>query len=961
MKTSRKCPMWNGGANAANAANAEAQNAAATAAAASNQSAATASRRNIPELELTAVRYRHLKTGAEYLHIDREDENKVFSVGFATPPSDSTGVAHILEHVTLCGSQRYPVRDPFFKMLNRTMANFMNAFTACDFTMYPFATENWKDYEHLRDIYMDATFNPLLRRLDFLQEGWRLERADPTDASSPVEYKGVVFNEMKGALSDPGQLFYTRTQQLMYPNSPYAHVSGGDPAAITQLTYEALRAFHDKCYHPSNARFFSYGKIPLEAHLAAVDKKISQFERSQAIVVSGTYNAQEGTRREVIYGQQEGTSLLTDGPSSPMYRGLIDTGLGAEFPPNTGYNTSTRVGSFTLGLQGVRESEVEKVFASIREILHTVHKDGLDPNRVQATLHAMELGYKHKTANFGLQLAQAIYSGWCHGSDPIDLLEIEKNLNRLREELANGQPFRRLIEKYLLNSKNALECVMLPDPAYHEKLQTQERQCLEEVNKKLSTSERDCILEDEAALLAKQGEVEDHSCLPTLQLSDVAPQRPSTALNFTAAHGVPLQQRALSTNGISYVQLVSSLANLPPALLPYVPFYCEALTMVGTVTKDAAEFDDEIRRYTGGIGLVIRHSLYADVSRYELGVGLGTHALDKDVPRMYELLQELLQKVDFSRLDRVYTLLQGRTSALVQSVPDSGHVFARLAASSDLSPSQYVSNVWRGIAQVQHTQEMAAQTSMSDIADKLTTIHQHILRQSAIRVAVNAQPNAMAENQQQLDGLFAQLAPNTSAAPPATDAISTRIAYTIDAPTSFASAVYPTVPYIHPDSMPLQVLGSLMTNLFLHREIREKNGAYGGGASHVSTAGSFAFYSYRDPDALRSLDVFRESVDWALARKFTDELSEAKLSIFSSLDTPIGAAEEGMLYFKDRITDEMRQARRDILFRVGVDDIHRVCDTYLRQQAAKARYAVVCNTEQAPHDRTDWQVASMTP
>ncbi|XP_053571650.1 presequence protease, mitochondrial [Bombina bombina] len=235
---------------------------------------------SVPDLFLTAVKLNHETTGAKYLHIAREDSNNLFSVQFRTTPMDSTGVPHILEHTVLCGSQKYPCRDPFFKMLNRSLSTFMNAFTASDYTMYPFSTQNPKDFQNLLSVYLDAVFFPCLRELDFWQEGWRLEHENPTDPNSPLIFKGIVFNEMKGAFTDNEKVFSQYLQNKLLPDHTYAVVSGGEPLNIPDLTWEQLRQFHATHYHPSNARFFTYGNFPLEMHLKQIhEDALRKFER----------------------------------------------------------------------------------------------------------------------------------------------------------------------------------------------------------------------------------------------------------------------------------------------------------------------------------------------------------------------------------------------------------------------------------------------------------------------------------------------------------------------------------------------------------------------------------------------------------------------------------------------------------------------------------------------------------
>ncbi|KAJ3060664.1 Presequence protease, mitochondrial, partial [Podochytrium sp. JEL0797] len=353
--------------------------------------------KEVEDFDLTAIQLKHEITGANYLHIAKDDSNNVFTVGFQTTPHDSTGVPHILEHTTLCGSQKFPVRDPFFKMLNRSMSTFMNALTGSDLTMYPFSTENPTDFNNLFTVYMDAVFHPLLRKLDFKQEGWRLEHEIPTgesnlkflrlnaayglsfpDVTTPIVFKGVVYNEMKGVFSDVNNIFLTRLQQAMYPSTTYGVVSGGDPANITDLTYEQLVEFHQKFYHPSNAKFVTYGNFPLMERLAAVDAIISPFGRIETETIKDVEpftsprrvsascspdamgNPEKQCKLSVSYLTNDGndpfetfavrmlTTLLTDGPSSPMYRALIESNVGTDYAASTGYDRTAKMTNFSV-------------------------------------------------------------------------------------------------------------------------------------------------------------------------------------------------------------------------------------------------------------------------------------------------------------------------------------------------------------------------------------------------------------------------------------------------------------------------------------------------------------------------------------------------------------------------------------------------------------------------------------
>lgn len=359
----------------------------------------------VPDLFLTAVKLSHDATGAQYLHAARDDSNNLFSVQFRTTPMDSTGVPHILEHTVLCGSQRFPCRDPFFKMLNRSLSTFMNAFTASDYTMYPFSTQNPKDFQNLLSVYLDAVFFPCLRELDFWQEGWRLEHETPTDPSSRLVFKGVVFNEMKGVFSDNESLYAQHLQNKLLPDHTYSVVSGGEPLAIPDLTWKQLQHFHATHYHPSNARFFTYGDLPLEQHLQQIEEEaLSKFERTEPNTAVPPQTHWDKPRVDHVTCRPDSlapdpmkqntlcmsyllgditdtfeafilsllSSLMISGPNSPFYKALIEPEIGSDFSSSVGFDGSTRQASFTIGLQGMAEADTETVKRIIAQTIDDI-------------------------------------------------------------------------------------------------------------------------------------------------------------------------------------------------------------------------------------------------------------------------------------------------------------------------------------------------------------------------------------------------------------------------------------------------------------------------------------------------------------------------------------------------------------------------------------------------------------
>ncbi|KAF8983721.1 Mitochondrial presequence protease [Entomortierella lignicola] len=919
--------------------------------------------RHVKELELDAIRLKHDKTGAEHLHISRDDSNNVFGVGFATPPNNSTGVPHILEHTTLCGSQSYPVRDPFFKMLNRSMATFMNAYTASDYTLYPFSTTNPIDYQNLRNVYMDAAFFPHLRELDFKQEGWRLEHENPNDKTSPIVFKGIVYNEMKGQMADTGYLFWSKMQQYMFPGTTYANNSGGDPANITDLTHEELVHFHRTHYHPSNAKFYTYGNFALEDSLKFIDSKLQDFspitppleekvvepfasprrvsltcpvdpmsspEKQTKISVS--FLANKATDTFEGFGLRVLSELLTDGHASPMYKALIESNLGSEYSANTGYDGSTMVSSLSFGVQGMKPEDAPKVEEAITKVLQKVKEEGVDPRRIEAIVHQMELGQKHKTSFFGMSLMQGLSSGWFNGCNPVDLLELNKNIDRLKSEIAAGPFFQNLISKYLLNNQHKLVFTMTPSPDYGAEVAANETARLMGKTSILTDADKEAIYQQGQELLKNQEKVEDVSCLPTLKVDDISKKAKTFALEHSAVSSVPVQWRPTSTNGITYFRGISVIPGLSAEQKKYLPLFTESLTSLGTHNRAMSEIDDEIRLHTGGIRfspfLSTNHS---SIDMTEEGLSFSSYCLDRNQDHMYDLLGSLIRETNFDNVDKLRTLIQGSASGLSNSVADSGHVFARTNAGSRLTPAG--SELYGGMTQVQFMNNLSQKEDLSEVSQRLKEIAELAIKRSSMRLALTCGDDQMSRNEKVVAQFISRLDDKSvdsvtqSTFTPTFENSFFELPYGIN----FTAKCLRGVPYTHEDGPKLQILASLMSNLFLHREIREKNGAYGGGAGFSPTGGLFSFYSYRDPSPKKTLATYQDSVRWALDRAdFSEqELAEAKLSIFQRMDAPVSAAEEGMVVFTEGITDEMRQIRRERLLSVTSADVKEAASCYL--------------------------------
>ncbi|XP_060638521.2 presequence protease, mitochondrial [Anolis sagrei] len=951
----------------------------------------------VPELFLTAVKLSHDKTGAKYLHVAREDSNNLFSVQFRTTPMDSTGVPHILEHTVLCGSQKYPVRDPFFKMLNRSLSTFMNAFTASDYTLYPFSTQNPKDFQNLLSVYLDAAFFPCLRHLDFWQEGWRLEHENPKDPQTPLTFKGVVFNEMKGAFTDNERVFAQHLQNKLLPDHTYAVVSGGYPLNIPDLSWKQLKEFHATHYHPSNARFFTYGNFPLEHHLKQIhEEALSKFQKiepntavppqkpwekprehhvkcgmdsfatdaKKQTMVSVSYLLSDITNSFETFTLNLLSSLLVGGPNSPFYKALIEAGLGTDFSPDVGFNASTREAYFSVGLQGVSEEDIDTVKEIIARTVDEVIEDGFEDERIEALLHKIEIQMKHQSTSFGLALTSYIASCWNHEGDPVDHLRIAEKVAQFRQHLKKDPKFlQKKVKQYFKDNPHRLTLSMSPDVAFYDKQRAMEEAKLKEKVESLSEAEKKQTYEKGLELLELQSQQEDTSCLPALKVSDIEPRIPFTELEMSRTDNVPVQHCAQPTNGMVYFRAISSLNTLPEELRPYVPLFCNVITKMGCGALSYREQAQEIDLKTGGLS-VAPHITADDSSLdiYEQGVIFSSLCLDRNLPDMMNLWSEIFNHPHFEDEEHFKVLVKMTAQELSNGIPDSGHVYASIRASRTLTPAGELNEMFSGMEQVKLMKRIAEMSDIKPVLRKLPRIKKYLLNSDNMRCSVNATPQQMPNAAKAIEKFIKGIVRSKKERKPIRPHViekpsdpkaagseahgSTQIArklitdptfqpcqmkthFLLPFPVNYVGACVRTVPFTSPDYASLRILARLMTAKFLHTEIREKGGAYGGGAQ-LAHNGIFSFYSYRDPNSVHTLGTFEKAAEWAKMGKFTQQdIDEAKLAVFAAVDAPVAPSDKGMNNFLHGISDEMKQWHREHLFAVSKDNLIDAANKYL--------------------------------
>ncbi|KAI4266339.1 MAG: hypothetical protein L6R38_008812 [Xanthoria sp. 2 TBL-2021] len=968
---------------------------------------------HVPELQLTAYDLQHDKTGAEYLHIHRDDKNNVFSIGFKTNPPDDTGVPHILEHTTLCGSQKYPVRDPFFKMLPRSLSNFMNAFTSSDHTSYPFATTNPRDFNNLLSVYLDATLNPLLNEKDFAQEGWRIGPANPGQQHDNGEvdpdklvFKGVVYNEMKGQMSDASYLYYIGFQKHMIPA---INNSGGDPKKMTDLTYGDLKAFHARNYHPSNAKLFTYGDTPLADHVAEISRHLEPFGKATAdTTIKTPIDLSTGPKHYVMKGPADPlvdkdmqwktstswlmgdtldmvetfalrviSSLLLDGYGSPMYQSLIEAGLGPDWSSNTGYDTSGKIGVFSVGLNGVKKANVPKVKTAITTGLHQVWKRGFEQSKVDGLLHQAELSLKHKTANFGMGIMQRIQPGWFNGSDPLHMLAWNEIVNAFKRNNAKGGYLEGLLEKYLLNDRH-LTFTMKPEETHGALVESEEEERLASKIAEVSRSAggdqaaRSQLVTKELELLEAQSlaPTEDLGCLPSVHVQDIPRQMVRRTVRDSKVGVVNVQWREANTNGLTYFRAINTLEGLPAELRTVMPLFTDSLMRLGTKDKTMEQLEDLIKLRTGGIA-VSHHSTTSphDTAKAMEGVSLSGYALDKNVPFIYELLQTITRETNFDGPEaesRVRELLQSAANGALDAIASGGHSYARRYAEAGLTPQGLLNEQVGGLTQVQQTGLLASRDpsqGLGDVMSRLKAIQSFaISNSSALRAAITCGSESISANESALQTFLSNLSrspaipPVDSSTMPSTT-YNSKTFFPLPYQVSYSAVSLPTVPYSHPSSAPLAILSQLLTHKHLHHEIREKGGAYGGGAYSRGLSGLFGFYSFRDPNPQNSLKVIADAGRWARDKAWNEQdLEEAKLSVFQGVDAPESVSDEGMTRFLSGVNEDMEQRKREQLLDVKKEDIVDAAQKYLVDGMPNARIAVLGSEKGLTQSSGDWDV-----
>ncbi len=943
----------------------------------------------IPSLNIDIEEYQHLKTGAKHLHLSADDNNNAFLVAFLTVPQDSTGVAHILEHTSLCGSKRYPVRDPFFMMLRRSLNTFMNAFTSSDWTAYPFASQNVKDFENLLKVYLDATFYPNLHQLDFAQEGHRVEFETPDDKTTPLVYKGVVFNEMKGALSSPIQRLWQAVHYHLFPTTTYHYNSGGDPKEIPNLTHAQLKAFHASHYHPSNAIFMTYGDRPAAGHQALFEELVLQhFDKrdcrdlqipdeqrytspKQAIEYYAIEKQENSTNKtHIVLSWLLGKStdirevmnasllegVLLDNSSSPLRHALETSDLGTAPSPLCGFDDNSRESVFICGLEGSNPEQADAVEELIFKVLNDVADNGVPLEMVESVLHQIELNQREITGDgfpYGLRLLVNGLSSMIHGGDAVAFLDIDPVLNALHEEVKNPNFIPNLVRSLLLDNPHRVRLVMAADTNLAAQELAEEQAKLEALKAAMNDEEKAKVIAQAAALKARQQKPDNPELLPKVGLEDVNEDLKIPESTVQTINNLPTTWFARGTNGMVYETIVIDLPDLEPELLQVLPLFSDCMTELGCGDKDYRQTAARQAAVTGGISakVSLRGNL-SSVQTVRSVFSLGGKALERNQSQLAEVLRETLEEVRFDELPHLRELIAQIRASNENSITSRGHQLVMSASSSGMSPVGNYNHRWHGLAGIKFLKTLDDSLENADelqaFAAKLERIRDKLLKAPRQLLIVSE-----AEHHDEIANTLAKLEwhsdlvskPDNFQPEPVNQVI--KQSWATNTQVNFAAKAYSTVAGGHPDAAVLTVLGPFLQNGYLHRALREQGGAYGGGANYESSTGAFRFFSYRDPRLMETLNDFDNSLKWLEDHPHEPRtLEEAILSVISKIDRPGSPAGEAISTFFNNLhgrTATQRRAFRQQILQVTIADLQRVAKTYL--QPEKAHIAVLSNAE----------------
>jgi Zn-dependent M16 (insulinase) family peptidase len=925
----------------------------------------------IAELNSRACIWRHIQTGAELLSMENDDENKAFGIVFRTPPPDATGLPHILEHTVLGGSRNYPVKNPLDELLKGSLATWINALTFPDKTGYIAASQNVVDLYNLANVFLDATFYPLLRPEAFKREGWHIELNSLDDS---LALNGRVLNEQRGNFAAVTRLIEHHSQMPLFPDTPYGVNRGGDPAQIPNLTYERLMAYHRTFYHPSNARVFFYGDDNPEERLRYLDTWLRDFERTTVDSAFPLQPRFDRPRRVAIpydAGQDAGKGkglitlnwvvaevgdpetmlawdilahILVGMPASPLRLALIDSGLGQDLA-GIGLFTHVRQMYFSTGLKGIHPTDAEQIEALIEDTLCRLSDEGIDPDIVAASLNAVgfqlrEANYGHFPRGLGL-FWQRVTTTWIHDGDPLALLAFETPLRAISNRLERGErTFERLIRECLVDNTHRATVLLAPDPSMPRK--AAERKHLDEMRAAMSEDDLHKLVEETDAFRCAQ-EMPDPpealATIPTLALSDLEVQSPPIPCQALERGGGTVLYHDLFTNGILYIDLAFDLHTLPQELLPYAPLLGQALIGIGTEGEDYISLAQRIGRKTGGLSSSLLTSAVIGSRQAAGRLVLRAKATVSQGDDLFEILRDILLTAGLDNRKRFTQLALEAKADLESGLLPNGAEIAATRLGARYGEAGWLADQVSGIGQLAFLRHLAQEVERNwpAVLSRLEEIRRTLIDRNALLCNATVDNAGWAQLAPKVrDLLLALPARAVNHAKWMPESIAAFEGLPISTPVNYVAKganLYELGYELHGS---IAAIAHTIETSWLWERVRAQGGAYGARCTFDRPSGLFTYRSYRDPNLLGTIGIYDRTEQFLRDL----ELSEAErvksiIGAIGRIDVhqlPDARGYTSMVRYLCGEGDEDRQRFRDELLNTTAGDFLAFADVLQRVQ-----------------------------
>jgi presequence protease len=915
----------------------------------------------IAELKSLGLFFEHEQTGAEVMVLENDDDNKVFSATFRTPPTNDAGVAHILEHSVLCGSKNFPVKEPFVELMKGSLQTFLNAMTFPDKTVYPVASRNQKDFFNLMNVYMDAVFYPVISEDTFKQEGWHYELTNPDDK---IVYKGVVFNEMKGVFSDPESCVDRQLAHSLFPSTTYGYESGGDPQSIPDLTYDDFKEFHKRHYHPSNSRIFLYGDGDTLEYLEFLNEKyLKDFDRIEVDTsIKHQRSFRKPKRKSFNYPVSSEESLekktyilmglkldkavnfehclsfrilsylLLGTSASPLRKALIDSQLGSEIIGG-GFDDYRADTLFAVGLKGAEAENEERILELIDSTLKDLVENGIEEDMVRSAVNSMEFHLREASSEGsakGINYSIQVMGSWLYGKDPFSHLKFEKVLRKIKKKSSQGY-FEGLIKRYLIGNAHKSILVATPQAELGKKQEARERKKLREVKKSLSAEEIKALIEETGRLQENQLKADSPEAiatLPSLEISDVPDTIEKYPLEIKGSDEKTILFHDLFTNHIAYTKIGFNINTVPQDMLQYVPLIGSLILGMGTKHNSYTEISKKIGIHTGGI----RSSHFSSATVQDRQsiisyVFFNGKALVEKVDDLFDLFDELFAEHSFENKKRLVEIIRSSKADMEDAIVPSGNHYVLSRLQSYHSRLGKFDELTDGITYYRFLENLLEQveTDPQKVADKFKKVAERLFTKQNILFNITCEKKDYVKFEKRINHLYGLL-------PDARFDGEKWEFKTVSSNEGFLTAS--NVQYVGKGanlydmgfkySGQFEALKGLLRTGYLWDKVRVHGGAYGSSNSFDFLTGDYGLVSYRDPNLSETLNVYDEIADFLGQLEMpAEELKKIIIGCVGKMDPPMTPDRKGSASMIDYLTGrthEMKlQFRRELLATEPID------------------------------------------